>query len=281
MEVHPSLKIGTSGFSFDDWKGTVYPEHLKKKDWLHFYERDLGFNALEVNYTYYTLPSSRSLGGMERKTSSAFQFVIKAFRGMTHEIKRPGTSTFIDNTEVFKRFTTALDPLITTGKLACVLAQFPYSFSPRPANLNYLMLFKEQMGTIPLTVEFRNRKWLTGETITFLKDHHMGYCIVDEPKLSSLVPFHPDATSPIGYFRFHGRNKNWFNVPTSVRYDYLYTREELCEFKEPILYIAGKTQKVFIFFNNCHAGSAVHNARMLMDLLNHTPQLSPHSEKHI
>jgi len=272
MEKIPSLQIGTSGFSFEDWKGTVYPEHLKKEEWLSYYERVLGFNALEVNYTYYTLPSSRSLGGMERKTSPGFQFVIKAFRGMTHEIKSWGTSTSIDNRDVFKRFLSALEPLIQTEKLGCVLAQFPYSFSPQPSNLDYLKFFKENMEPIPLTVEFRNRKWLTRKTLEFLQDLCLGYCIVDEPKLSSLVPFHADATSPIGYFRFHGRNKNWFNVPTSVRYDYLYSHQELCEFKDPIIQIAGKTQKVFIFFNNCHAGSAVENARMLMKLLDHTPR---------
>ena len=272
MEKYPSLKLGTSGFSFEDWKGTVYPKTLKKEDWLNYYERDLGFNALEVNYTYYTLPSSRSLGGMERKTSPDFQFVIKAFRGMTHKIKHPGTPAFIDNTDVFKRFVSALEPLINAGKLGCVLAQFPYSFSPHPSNLDYLKFFKEQIGTIPLTVEFRNRKWLTRKTLQFLADHRMGYCIVDEPKLSSLVPFHPDATSPIGYFRFHGRNKNWFNVPTSTRYDYLYTHDELGEFKKPIIQIAAKTQKVYIFFNNCHKGSAVQNAQMLMELLDHSPQ---------
>ena len=267
MKKFPSLKIGTSGFSFDDWKGDVYPEQLKKEEWLNYYEKELGFNSLEVNYTYYTLPSSRSLGGMERKTSPSFQFVIKAFRGMTHEIKHSGNSTFIDNRDIFKGFLSALDPLIDTGKLGCVLAQFPYSFYPQPSNLDYLKFFKEAMGTIPLTIEFRNRKWLTRKTIQFLKDHCMGYCIVDEPKLPSLVPFHADATSPIGYFRFHGRNKNWFNVPTSVRYDYLYSHDEIAEFKNPIIQIAGKTDKVFIFFNNCHAGSAVQNARMLTKLL--------------
>jgi uncharacterized protein YecE (DUF72 family) len=126
------------------------------------------------------------------------------------------------------------------------------------------------MDTIPLTIEFRNRKWLTEKTLRFLQEYRLGYCIVDEPKLPSLLPFHADTTTSIGYFRFHGRNKNWFNVPTSVRYDYLYSRDELADFKEPIIQIAGKTQKVFIFFNNCHGGSAVANGRMLMKLLDCT-----------
>ena len=217
-----SFKIGTSGFSFDDWKGSIYPQHLKKGEWLIFYEQELGFNALAVNYTYYTLPSPRILERMSDKTSPHFQFVIKAFRGMTHEIKHPGSTTFVENRDLFRRFVSALEPLINAQKLGCVLAQFPYSFAPHVANLDYLKRFQEQMANIPLIIEFRNRKWLTSNTLKFLKEHLMGYCVVDEPKLSSLVPFYPEATSAIGYFRFHGRNRKWVNVPTSVRYDYLY-----------------------------------------------------------
>ena len=155
-----SFKIGTSGFSFDDWKGRVYPRHLRKEEWLNYYEQELGFNALEVNYTYYTLPSPRTLESMSHKTSAGFEFVIKAFKGMTHEIKHPGTTTFIENRDLFRDFVAALKPLIDAHKLGCVLAQFPYSFSPHSRNLDYLKRFKEQMLNIPLIIEFRNRKWL-------------------------------------------------------------------------------------------------------------------------
>jgi uncharacterized protein YecE (DUF72 family) len=81
------------------------------------------------------------------------------------------------------------------------------------------------------------------------------------------MPFAPKATSSIGYFRFHGRNKNWFNAPTSVRYDYLYSNDELKEFIPAIHDIALKTNTVLVFFNNCHAGSAAKNAIMLAQML--------------
>jgi len=262
-----TIKIGTSGFSFDDWKGTIYPQHLKKEDWLRYYEKELGFNTLEVNFTYYTLPSPRSLEGMSRKTSESFLFAVKAFKGMTHDIKDKVTHTFLNNKQVFNKFIYSLKPLIDAGKLGCVLAQFPYSFHPKAENLEYLKRFKELMGAIPLIIEFRNKHWLKGKTLQFLKEHLMGYCAVDEPKLTNLMPFHPEATSEIGYFRFHGRNPKWFNVPTFVRYDYLYSKAELKEFIPPIKMIASKTDKVFIFFNNCHAGSAARNATMLIRML--------------
>jgi len=262
-----TLKIGTSGFSFDDWKDTVYPRQLKKEDWLRYYEKELGLPALEINFTYYTLPSPRSLEGMSRKTSENFQFVVKAFKGMTHESKDSSTRTLTDSRQTFGKFLYSLKPLIDEGKLGCVLAQFPYSFYPGTENLEYLKRFKELLGDIPLTIEFRNKAWLKESTLRFLKEHLMGYCVVDEPKLPQLMPFYPDATSEIGYFRFHGRNPRWFNVPSSVRYDYLYSEEELKEFISPVRMIASKTKKVFIFFNNCHAGSAAKNATMFIRML--------------
>jgi uncharacterized protein YecE (DUF72 family) len=94
-----------------------------------------------------------------------------------------------------------------------------------------------------------------------------GYCIVDEPKLKGLLPFSPHLTSNTGYFRFHGRNTNWFNEPMEVRYDYLYSRQELSEFVAPIRDIARRASATYVFFNNCHAGKAVKNALMMIEIL--------------
>jgi len=90
---------------------------------------------------------------------------------------------------------------------------------------------------------------------------------VDEPQLPRLVPFVPRVTSSITYFRFHGRNTNWFNVPTSERYNYLYSDDELRVFV-PIIRSADKSsESAYCFFNNCHAGSAAKNARRIKSLL--------------
>jgi uncharacterized protein YecE (DUF72 family) len=261
------IKIGTSGFSFPDWKGTVYPAGIQERDMLSFYERELGFNALEVNFTYYTLPSQKSFAAMSKKTSKEFEFVVKSFKGMTHEIRDKETGEMVDNQETFKKFKYSLIPLIEDGKLTCVLAQFPYGFFPNRGNFNYLQRFKEEMEEIPLVFEFRNQTWLKEGTFQFLEGNRIGFCIVDEPKLQKLMPYTPKATSEIGYFRFHGRNPNWFNVPTSVRYDYLYSEGDLKEFIPDIRDISQKTAKTLIFFNNCHAGSAAKNAAQMARLL--------------
>jgi uncharacterized protein YecE (DUF72 family) len=261
------IKIGTSGFSFPDWKGTVYPIGIREREMLPFYEKELGFNVLEVNFTYYTLPSQKSLAAMSHKTSNDFEFVVKSFKGMTHEIWDKETGKRIDHQEIFKKFRYSLIPLLEDKKLACVLAQFPYGFFPNRENLDYLGRFKEEMEGIPLVAEFRNKAWLKEQTFQFLRKREIGFCVVDEPRLSQLMPYQPMATSEIGYFRFHGRNSNWFNVPTSVRYDYLYSEGELKEFIPDIKDISRKTVKTLIFFNNCHAGSAAKNAGQMAKLL--------------
>ena len=261
------IKIGTSGFSFSDWKGTVYPAHIRDRDMLSYYEKELGFSALEVNFTYYTLPSRKSFEAMSQKTSDGFEFVVKAFRGMTHEIRDGETRAWVDNQEVFKRFKYSLLPLEEKGKLTCVLAQFPYGFFPHRENLDYLERFKERMGDVPLVFEFRNQTWLKDGTFQLLKKNGVGYCIVDEPKLPKLMPYLPQVTSEIGYFRFHGRNPSWFNTPMSVRYNYLYGEEELKEFIPDIETISKATSKTLVFFNNCYSGYAAKNAAQMARLL--------------
>jgi len=261
------IKVGTSGFSFEDWKGPVYPLGLPEREMLSFYERGMGFNVLEVNFTYYALPSQKSFEAMSKKTSKEFEFVVKAFKGMTHEIRDKGTGQMIDNQETFKRFKFSLVPLIGEGKLGCVLAQFPYGFFPNRESFAYLERFKEEMADIPLVFEFRNRTWLRDGTFQFLEKRKIGFCIVDEAKLPKLMPYVPRVTSQIGYFRFHGRNPNWFNSPMSVRYNYLYSEDELKEFLSDIQDISQKTAKTLVFFNNCYSGYAAKNAAQMAELL--------------
>jgi uncharacterized protein YecE (DUF72 family) len=261
------IKLGTSGFSFEDWIGPVYPPKIKKQDMLPYYEKELGFKCLEINSTYYTLPSPRSMEGMLKKTSQDFQFTVKAFKGMTHEIWDKDTKALLDNKEVFDKFNYSMKPLREAGRLSCILAQFPPWFYPKKENYDYLRAFKDRASGLPVVVEFRNLAWHKDSTLEFLRQEGLGYCVVDEPPLPGLMPFNPRATSNIGYFRFHGRNTNWFRVPTSVRYDYLYKEEELQEFLFPIEEVAGLTETTFVFFNNCHGGSAVKNALRLRDML--------------
>jgi uncharacterized protein YecE (DUF72 family) len=259
-----TIRIGTSGFSFPDWVGVVYPPGLNKAEWLGYYERELGFSALEVNYSYYTMPARKTLAAMSAKTSADFTFVVKAHGSMTHDLWTDTKRlTMIDNRESFASFIGGISGLAAEGKLSAVLAQFPYSFHRNGPNESYLVRFRELMGEIPTIVEFRNRDWHDESAMEILRNSGLGYCVVDEPKLSGLMPFYPAATTDIAYFRFHGRNPHWFNAPVEVRYDYRYSKAELSGLIAPILDLSQKTKKTLVFFNNCHLGSAAKNAAEL------------------
>ena len=264
------IRIGISGFSFPDWLGTVYPKSLPKTEMLFYYENHLGFNTVEVNFTYYSLPGLGTILSFEKKTGKDFDFVIKAYRGTTHDPfddrlgeAKPTIEKAKEDTE---KFVSALKPLREKNKLGAVLLQFPVFFYPREESKEYILQCKEWMKDVPLIIEFRNRAWAKKETFDFLRQNNLGYCAVDEPKIARLMPFMNEVTSDIAYLRLHGRNPKWFNAPVEERYNYLYKKEELSSFIPEIKKMSQSAQKMYIFFNNCHAGSAARNALMLRDM---------------
>ncbi|BAF58927.1 uncharacterized conserved protein [Pelotomaculum thermopropionicum SI] len=251
--------IGTAGYSYQDWVGTVYPAGTKKEDMLKLYAGE--FNFSEINSTYYHLPGRRMTEALAAKTPPGFRFAVKAFQQMTHA--RDG------GPEVFRRFAEALRPLAGSGRLACVLAQFPYSFHNTPENRDYLKKFRHLLPDLPVAVEFRNARWVAGETFELLREEGLAYVCVDEPALKGLVRAVAVVTAPFAYVRFHGRNAaRWYDHKESYqRYDYLYTADELKEWLPRVAALREKAGEVYISFNNHYRGQAVANARMFRDMI--------------
>jgi uncharacterized protein YecE (DUF72 family) len=258
MVAMGDILIGTSGFSFDDWIGEAYPANIRKHEMLPYYEKIFGFNTLEVNYTYYSMPSKKTMESFLMRTSRDFSFAVKAHKSLTHE----RNNSIKEQCRLFKD---GVSPL--GDSLKALLFQFPYTFLPDRKNMDYLRELRQEFNNYESVVEFRNAKWSDDKYLDVLRDLSFGYCVVDEPKLKGLLPFHPTLTSDTGYFRFHGRNTTWFKAPTDVRYDYLYSEKELEEFIDPIINIANKASNTFVYFNNCHLGKAVRNAQMLKTML--------------
>lgn len=270
-----TLKLGTSGFSFKDWRGVVYPKKMPMGDALTYYQDELGFEAVEINSTYYTLVSERSFAGMERKTGPGFEFVVKAYRGITHDPfdERLGKDrlTLDQARENIEKFKYSLRPLTEAGKLGAVLLQFPVFFYPSKASDDYLIECRKMFGAIPLVIEFRNKGWSHPPSFAFLRKHSLAYCTVDEPHLPRLMPFVNKVTSDIAYMRFHGRNREWFNAPIAKRHNYLYSTEQLKGFVPEIEKMSSEAKKTFVFFNNSHAAYAARNAITLRELLGLKP----------
>jgi len=270
------FRVGTSGFSFDDWLGRAYPAGLAKAKMLEYYEGVLGFDTVELNFTYYAMPVPRTLASMVNRTGSGFCFVIRSHRDMTHDIWQDEDRRVLkDTSEVFKAFREGISPLVDTGRLGCVLVQFPVFFYPYPQNFDYMRRMSDLMPGVHLVVEFRNRAWLRQDAFRLLEERDIGYCVVDEPKLPRLMPFDSRRTSEVAYFRFHGRNRNWFNCPREERYNYLYSADELEEFIEPLRSVSAGASSTYVFFNNCHAGAAARNALMMRQMLGLIDTLTP------
>lgn len=262
----PEIRVGTSGFSFADWKGPIYPVNMVNKDMFTFYVGQLRFNTLEINYTFYQQPAQRTINSLIMKSPSNFKFVVKAHSSLTHDFRDEKTHTIVDNSDSFNIFLSGIQPMSDSGKLGAVLAQFGPTFVPYGDNLSYLLKMKERFGNTELIAEFRNRRWNDPICYEFLKNNEIGYCIVDEPKIGPLMPYNPKVTSKITYFRLHGRNKLWFKDPDQ-RYNYLYSESELKEFIPAIKNLTQSSTICYIMFNNCHGGFAAKNAKMMQRLL--------------
>lgn len=220
------------------------------------------FNCVELNFTFYAIPSTSAITSMVQETPPGFHFTVKLHQDITH-------GTLADQTTC-SRFLKAIEPLVESGKLGCVLAQFPWSFRKTQDNVSRIRDLKEMIAGIPIVVEFRNAEWIAGETFDLLRELGVGFCSVDEPRLEGLIPPVAEATSNIGYIRFHGRNtaRWWQHDQPHERYDYLYPENELEEWIPKIRHIASKTDRTYVFFNNHYRGKSVKNARMLARMLN-------------
>lgn len=253
------IRVGTSGYSFKDWVGTVYPTGAKSSDFLSLYAK--WFDAAEINSTYYRVPSPFMFVNMLKKVPPDFTFVVKVPKEMTHEREK------FD--EVLEPFVKGILPLIEAGQLGGLLAQFPYSFKATGDSLSHLkrlsQAFVEQ--GLPVNVEFRHKGWYSEEIFASLHDLGLGFVNVDLPSLENLPEPSNITTSEVGYYRLHGRNaKMWWQHPTpSHRYNYLYDDEQLEEWAVRVEQTAEKTKACYVFANNCHLGKSAANALCLRE----------------
>ncbi len=254
-----TLYIGTSGFSYADWKGPFYPENMANRDMLSYYARY--FNCVEINVSYYTIPAASTFERMARQTPDDFSFVIKLNRETTHT--RKDGLTYID----YLKEATA--PLAESNKLGGYLAQFPFSFKNNQQNRHYLSLVQDRLADASAVfVEFRHDSWLKPAMYDFMRGLHLDFVNVDQPKLKGLLPAQNIMTGENSYFRLHGRNaKDWWEGEGSARYNYEYSGEELEPWMIRISELLKTAYKNYVFFNNHPTAKAVRNAQMLQKML--------------
>ena len=256
----PQILIGTSGYSYKEWVGPVYPEGTKQKDYLATYAGL--FPTVELNFTYYQKPKPENLAKMLVDGGPNLTFSIKAHKTLTHEINKNQWEAEA------KDYLKAIEPFLEAKRLEAVLFQFPYSFHYTAENRQYLGDLLEYFKGVPIAVEFRTIDWYIERVIDELKNRSVPLVIVDMPDLKGLPSTLDTVTAPLAYIRLHGRNKGaWWGKDDHARYDYLYTDNEVDAWAARIEKMIKQAQRILIYFNNHPFGKAARNAKRLGHIL--------------
>ncbi len=235
--------IGTSGWHYDHWQYRFYPGNLPKTRWLEFYAGH--FNTVELNYTFYRLPSENAFATWYASSPCGFVFAVKASRFITH-IKRLKDEQSLDN---FLARASGLKE-----KLGPVLYQLPPNMLRNDERLeSFLSVLPENVRHV---FEFRHGSWLDEGVFKLLRKYNAGFCVFDMPDFTSPLL----ATADFGYIRFHGNV--WL-------YGSRYSDEEMADWAKRISALASsdKLKAVYIYFNNDAEAYAIENAVILRSYL--------------
>jgi len=274
--VAASIRIGTCSWADDALAKHWYPAGTPPRERLPYYAER--FSTVEVDSTYYRVPSESMVQGWADRTPAGFVMHVKAFGLMTrHPVKleqvppdlREGLPVDergrVDRpprearAHVFREFLAALRPLREAGKLGGILFQLPPYVVWKASSLDYLEWARGQLGGDTMLVEPRHRSWFAedvrAELLAWLEANRMTWVVVDAPKVAAANV--PDTlvavTSSMAYVRFHGRNAGTWNVrggSAAQRFDHLYTEEELSEWVPQLRELGAAAEQAYAFFNN-------------------------------
>ncbi len=255
-----SILVGTSGYSYLEWVGPVYPEGSRTDEFLARYATL--FPTVELNFSYYRMPTSGQLARLQDQAGPALVFSVKANEALTHKIEAAAWK------EAARSFMGALEPLRKAERLGAVLLQFPFSFHYDVDRRRYLDGVLAELAGLPLAVEFRNHEWYNNRVVDAFRSRSVALASMDLPELKGLPPVMDVVTAPLAYVRFHGRNgETWWGSDSAARYDYLYSDLELEAWADRVNGIAARADRILVYFNNHRRGQAVANARTFTTVL--------------
>jgi len=239
-----AVRIGCSGWNYPHWRERVYPKGLPPKRWLEHYATL--FDSVEINNTFYRLPTVAAVQGWVEQSPPGFLFAVKASRYLTH-IRR-----LADLESGLRRFYERIDPLVRSRKLGPVLWQLPPNFKRDDERLASAL---EALPGGRHCFEFREPSWYVDEVYALLRGRNVALVIPD----SSKYPFRAlELTADWTFIRFHrgsrGRNGN-------------YSEHELEEWADRITGWRDSGADVHAYFNNDWEGYAVKNGLKLKELL--------------
>jgi len=203
-DLGADLRIGPAGWAYKDWASVVYPAPRPKGFHEATYLAGF-FDTIEINTSFYRpLRAEQAAQWIERVAANPrFLFTAKLWQRFTHDV----SPNVADEREVRLGF----DVLMGEKKLGAVLLQFPFAFHRTRETVMHLSALLQRFADYPQVVEFRHASWKVPETFALLREHHTGFCNIDQPIIGQSLEPSAEVTSEIGYVRLHGRRYDtWF-----------------------------------------------------------------------
>jgi uncharacterized protein YecE (DUF72 family) len=295
-----SVRLGTASWTDPTMtaKGVFYPDEAgTAEERLQFYASQ--FPLVEVDATYYALPSRRTAELWRDRTPPDFTFDMKAHALMTGQpaetkrlpkILRDALPAALAGKPrlyardlppelldaVFEMFLDGVEPLRETGQLGSILLQYPRWFFPISQSRDEILDTQQRLEGVAVAVELRNASWFNEKnlerTMRFLDDNQLPFVMVDGPQgfKSSVPPITAVTSAELAIIRFHGRRTETWEakgIPVVERFRYLYDRDELQEWAPRIREAAGQAKQTHVLMNNCYANYGATNAREIAKLL--------------
>jgi uncharacterized protein YecE (DUF72 family) len=287
-DLPAGLHVGTSSFSAKDWRGIFYPENLEAADFLRHYARS--FKTVEIDATWYALPSLRTVASWAEKVPRDFTFSFKVPRSITHE-------HYLENCQdQWHRFLRVLDPL--QDRRGPLLFQFPYVAKRKdPDEYETGQDFRRRIEAfLPLlpadgryVVEVRNEKWLTEPLLELLRPRSIALALVayyTMPGPARLLQLIDPVTAPLSYVRFLGHHQRMEAMRRKVSRErgrqagwntlYVDRTEETRQWIGLIRQLLSRRIDVFAYFNNHFAGFAPGSVELFLDLWRQAGQGNNH-----
>jgi uncharacterized protein YecE (DUF72 family) len=228
--------VGTSGYNYPEWKGSFYPADLPAARMLPYYAAR--FPTVEINYTFYRMPTEKLVAGWADQTPSPYRLTLKAPRRITHDSRLNNCS------ELVARFCLAAGAL--GDKLGALLFQLP------PNLKKDLPLFDAFLAELPSKVcgafEFRHASWLEDDVFERLRARNLALCVADSERMSTPVR----VTADYAYFRLRDEG---------------YTADDIGRWADTIARETSHCRDVYVYFKHEEEGKGPEFARLLMDRL--------------
>ncbi len=257
-----TIRVGTSGWSYDDWVGPFYPPGTASGEYLAHYATQ--YNVVEVDSTYYRPPSLRMVQGWAGRTPAGFGFALKTPRTITHE------KVLADCDHEIEALLEALTPL--GAKLKCLLLQFGYfnrqAFaSAQPFFERLAAFFRKYAARVPLACEIRNKSWLNADYFDLLRTHRVSAALVEHawlPPVNALVDEFDVCTGPVSYVRLIGDREGIEKITQKWGEVVVDRATDLRRIALALRQIAARAE-VLVFINNHYAGHGPATCRALQE----------------